>query len=191
MQQEHVHLEPLSESHIPALYAAMGSDPEIYRWLPFHAPQNEEEFAAVIRKYLSDVDSGVRVSYAVILNSTNMPIGSTSFLDLNPAHKSVEIGSTMYAKQYWRSFVNTETKLLMLSLAFDERGCERVTIKTDSMNQRSRDAILRLGATFEGILRHHMLRPDGTWRDSAYFSILREEWPSVKERLENKLASYA
>ena len=131
------------------------------------------------------------MAFVVILKSTGLAIGTTSFLDLNPAHRSLEIGSTFYAKDYWRSFVNTECKLMMLSEAFEARGVERVTLKTDSMNQRSRNAILRLGASYEGILRHHMLRPNGTWRDSAYFSILKEEWPTVKANLLNKLESAA
>lgn len=139
--------------------------------------------------FIRDTDSGSRIAYAVILKSSSLAIGTTSFLDLNPTHNSLEIGSTFYAKEYWRSFVNTERKILMLSDAFEVRQVERVTLKTDSLNERSRKAILRLGATYEGTLRHHMLRPDGTWRDSAYFSILKSEWPVVKKNLQAKLLS--
>lgn len=187
MESAHLTLELFTRDRIAELFSTMGTDPEIYRWLPFAAPQSYEDFAAVIEGLIRDSENGIRVMYEVILKSSGTAIGTTSFLDLNPAHKSLEIGSTFYSKDYWRSFVNTECKLMMLTEAFENRGVERVTIKTDSLNQRSRVAIARLGATYEGILRHHMHRPDGTWRDSAYYSILREEWPSVKLGLENRL----
>ncbi len=187
MESEHLSILPLTEAHIPSLYEAIGSDPEIYRWLPFSTPQNLEEFSKVLEGFIRDSAAGLRVAHAVILKKGDRPIGTTSFLDLNPTHNSIEIGSTFYSKDFWRSFVNTEAKFLMLSEAFEVRGVERVTLKTDSLNQRSRNAIERIGAKFEGILRHHMRRPDGSWRDSAYFSILREEWPNVKQSLLGKL----
>jgi len=191
MESTHLKLELFTRDRIPELFEAVGTDPEIYQWLPFAAPQNFEEFAKVIEGYIRDSENGIRVMYVVILKSTGIAIGTTSFLDLNLTHKSLEVGSTFYSKDYWRSFVNTECKLMMLTEAFEVRSVERVMIKTDSMNKRSRDAIARLGATFEGILRHHMNRPDGTWRDSAYHSILQEEWPDVKLGLINKLNSHA
>ena len=187
MESEHLSILPLTEAHIPSLFEAIGSDPEIYRWLPFSTPQNLEEFSKVLEGFIRDSAAGIRVAHAVILKKGDRPIGTTSFLDLNPTHNSIEIGSTFYSKDFWRSFVNTEAKFLMLSEAFEVRGVERVTLKTDSLNQRSRNAIERIGAKFEGILRHHMRRPDGSWRDSAYFSILREEWPDVKQSLLGKL----
>jgi len=187
MESEHLFILPLTVVHIPSLYEAIGSDPEIYRWLPFSTPQNLEEFSKVLEGFIRDSAAGIRVAHAVILKEGDRPIGTTSFLDLNPTHNSIEIGSTFYSKDFWRSFVNTEAKFLMLSEAFEVRGVERVTLKTDSLNQRSRNAIERIGAKFEGILRHHMRRPDGSWRDSAYFSILREEWPDVKQSLLGKL----
>ncbi|MEI6295230.1 MAG: GNAT family protein [Actinomycetes bacterium] len=189
MESEHLKLEVLTSGRIPELFAALGTDPEIYRWLPFARPNSLDDFAPVLEGFIRDTDSGSRIAYAVILKSSSLAIGTTSFLDLNPTHNSLEIGSTFYAKEYWRSFVNTECKILMLSDAFEVRQVERVTLKTDSLNERSRKAILRLGATYEGTLRHHMLRPDGTWRDSAYFSILKSEWPAIEEHLANKLQS--
>ena len=187
MESEHLLLVPLTESHIADLYEAIGSDPEIYRWLPFSSPQSLDEFSAILKGFIRDSHAGIRLAHAVILKESNRPIGTTSFLDLNTTHNSLEIGSTFYAKEYWRTFVNTESKFLMLSEAFDVHGVERVTLKTDSLNQRSRNAIERLGAKFEGVLRHHMRRPDGSWRDSAYFSILKEEWPAVKELLLSRM----
>ncbi len=189
MESEHLRLDVLTAERIPEIFAALGTDPDIYRWLPFTTPKSVDDLAPILEGFIRDTESGSRIAYAVILKSSGLAIGTSSFLDLNPIHNSLEIGSTFYAKEYWRSFVNTESKILLLAEAFDVRQVERVTLKTDSMNERSRAAILRLGATFEGVLRHHMLRPDGSWRDSAYFSILKSEWPAVKENLQTKLLS--
>jgi len=191
MESAHLTLELLSARRIPEIFEAIGTEPDVYRWLPFTCPQNIEQFTKVLDTFIEETSSGKRVAHAVVLKSTGKAIGTTSFLDLNPTHNSLEIGSTFYSKDYWRTFVNTECKLMMLIEAFEARGVERVTLKTDSLNQRSRDAILRLGASFEGILRHHMKRPDGSWRDSAYFSILQSEWPAVKTNLMAKLESEA
>ena len=191
MESTHLRIEPLTVARIPELFSAIGTDPEIYQWLPFSTPSDLDEFSKIFQNFVDESTSGKRVAFAVVLKSTGLAIGTTSFLDLNPTHRSIEIGSTFYAKEYWRSFVNTECKLMMLSEAFEVRGAERVTLKTDSQNERSRAAILRLGASYEGILRHHMLRPNGTWRDSAYFSILSEEWPAVKASLLSKLENNA
>ena len=187
MESLHLKVKVLTPERIPQIFAALGTDPEIYRWLPFPSPKNEAELTQVLNRFIADTSTGLRIAYAVILKSTNLAIGTTSFLDLNPTHNSLEVGSTFYAREYWRSFVNTECKLVMLTEAFEVHKIERLTIKTDSINERSKAAILRLGATFEGTLRHHMRRPDGTWRDSAYYSILRSEWPTVKSHLTNKL----
>ncbi len=191
MESTHLRIEPLTVARIPELFSAIGTDPEIYQWLPFSTPSDLDEFSKIFQNFVDESTSGKRVAFVVVLKSTGLAIGTTSFLDLNPTHRSIEIGSTFYAKEYWRSFVNTECKLMMLSEAFEVRGTERVTLKTDSQNERSRAAILRLGASYEGILRHHMLRPNGTWRDSAYFSILSEEWPAVKANLLSKLENNA
>ena len=191
MESTHLRIEPLTVARIPELFSAIGTDPEIYQWLPFSTPSDLDEFSKIFQNFVDESTSGKRVAFVVVLKSTGLAIGTTSFLDLNPTHRSIEIGSAFYAKEYWRSFVNTECKLMMLSEAFEVRGAERVTLKTDSQNERSRAAILRLGASYEGILRHHMLRPNGTWRDSAYFSILSEEWPAVKANLLSKLEKNA
>jgi RimJ/RimL family protein N-acetyltransferase len=191
MKSEHLVLEPLTSKRIPELFEELGTDPEIYQWLAFSRPTSLEAFSPVMERFIEESNSGIRVAYAVILKDANKCIGTSSFLDLNPTHNSLEIGSTFFARDYWRSFVNTECKLLMLSEAFEVRKVQRVTIKTDSMNERSRKAILRLGASFEGILRHHMHRPDGTWRDSAFYSILASEWPAIKANLIIKLENDA
>lgn len=187
MESAQLKLEVLTASRIPELFEAIGTEPDVYRWLPFAKPETLDDFNTIFLNFIDETNSGKRIAHAVILKSSGKAIGTTSFLDLNPVHNSLEIGSTFYAKDFWRTFVNTECKLIMLTEAFEVRGVERVTLKTDSLNERSRNAISRLGASFEGILRHHMKRPDGSWRDSAYFSILAEEWPIVKSGLETKL----
>jgi len=189
MESAHLRLEVLEERHISEICSEIGLDQEVFRWLNFAPPTSLEDLAKVLRGYIAETKEGDRVAHAVIVKSSGLAVGTTSFIDLNPQHNSVEVGSTFYAKKYWRSFVNTECKILMLTEAFEDRGVERVTIKTNALNERSRTAILRLGATFEGVLRHHMKRADGSWRDSAYFSILRSEWPQVKEGLNAKLAA--
>ena len=188
MESVRLKLEILAEAHIPEIFAAVGTDPELYRWLPFPAPQTLSDFRRVLQSFIADTQNGLRIAYAVILKSNGLAIGITSFLDLNPSHNSLEIGSTLYGQEYLRTFVNSECKLLMLTEAFEMRGVERVALKTDSKNERSKVAILRLGASYEGVLRHHMKRPDGSWRDSVYFSILRSEWPLVKANLESKIS---
>lgn len=188
MESVRLKLEILTEAHIPEIFAAVGTDPELYRWLPFPAPQTLSDFRRVLQSFIADTQNGLRIAYAVILKSNGLAIGITSFLDLNPTHNSLEIGSTLYGQEYLRTFVNSECKLLMLTEAFEMRGVERVALKTDSKNERSKVAILRLGASYEGVLRHHMKRPDGSWRDSVYFSILRSEWPLVKANLESKIS---
>ena len=104
-------------------------------------------------------------------------------MDYQERNRSIEIGTTFYAKNYWRSFVNSECKLLLLTNAFEHQKLHRVTLKTDGKNERSKSAIQRIGAAYEGALRENMQRPNGSWRDTAYFSILESEWPQVKDRL--------
>ena len=190
METARLRLDVLTPERIPDLFATLGSEPDIYRWLNFARPETLEEFTKVMNNLIAETAAGLRIAHVVIEKSTNKAIGTTSLMDLKTSPHALEIGSTFYAKEYWRSFVNTECKLMMLTEAFESRGVERVYFKTDSLNERSRNAILRIGARFEGILRHHMKRPDGTWRDSAYFSILKEEWPSVKENLIHKISRY-
>ena len=146
MESAHLTLEVLTASRIPELFEAIGTEPEVYRWLPFAKPETLDDFNTIFLNFIDETNSGKRIAHAVILKSSGKAIGTTSFLDLNPIHNSLEIGSTFYAKDFWRTFVNTECKLMMLAEAFEVRGVERVTLKTDSLNERSRNAISRLGA---------------------------------------------
>lgn len=179
----HVRLEPLTEAHLPDLFAAGGNDEEVWRWQGGPAPRTEEELGRTLGEVLQAADRGEYVPFAVVLLGTGRAIGWTTFLDVAVADERLEIGWTWYGRAYWRSAVNTEAKLLLLTHAFEELGMGRVQLKTDHLNHRSQAAIERLGARREGVLRRHRRRPDGTWRDSVYFSILADEWPGVKARL--------
>lgn len=171
--------------HAPGLATAIAPDTFTYFPLPFHASGTPREAAeAFIRSRTGE--PSIR-GYAMILNTTGRIVGATCFLDIRPLHRGVEIGSTFIAPAHRGTAVNPESKLLMLTYAFEQSGCERVQIKCDALNAPSVRAIEKLGATREGVLRHHMLMPDGRFRDTMMFSILREEWPRVRERLQARL----
>ncbi|MCQ9131858.1 GNAT family N-acetyltransferase [Streptomyces hilarionis] len=184
----HVRLEPLAMKYLGGLFAAGGGDEEVWRWQGGPAPQSEEELGAKLAELLADAERGDCVAFAVIDRDGGNPIGWTAYMDVDADNERLEIGWTWYGRAYWRSAVNTETKLLLLTHAFEELGMGRVQLKADHLNHRSQAAIERLGAQREGVLRRHRRRPDGTWRDTVYFSLLVEEWPSAKERLVARLA---
>ncbi|MFJ8075798.1 GNAT family N-acetyltransferase [Streptomyces sp. NPDC096176] len=183
----HVRLEPLTEGHLPDLFAAGGKDDDVWRWQGGPTPQTEEELGDKLRELLAEAGQGRYVPFAVIHRESGRAVGWTTFLDVSVHDERLEIGWTWYGRAYWRTAVNTEAKLMLLTHAFEDLGMGRVQLKTDHMNQRSQAAIARLGARREGVLRRHRLRPDGTWRDSVYFSILADEWPSTRARLEARL----
>jgi len=184
----HVRLEPLSVAHVPDLYAAGGSDEEVWRWVPRALPQTEEQMRELVRDALARQSAGEYACFAVVQRETGRAVGSTSFMNVPLFDHSIEIGYTWYARSVWRTAVNTESKLLLLSHAFEELGFDRVMLKADHLNLRSQNAIARLGAVREGTLRHQMIRRDGTWRDTVYFSILAEEWPAARSALVARLA---
>lgn len=185
LQGRQVRLEPLAYTHAADLFIHC-ADPEVWQYLPVAMPKSEEEFRREIWSALAQQDAGLRQPFAVIALETETCIGSTSYLDITPDEHRLEIGWTYYAKDHWRSAVNTECKYLLLEHAFEVRGCQRVAFKTDVLNLRSQRAIERLGATQEGVLRNHRLRPDGSWRSSVVYSILAQEWPAVKANLSAK-----
>ncbi len=185
----HVRLEPLDRRHLSDLWAAVGPDPEVWRWVPFSAPGSEEELGAMLDVRLGEVAAGNAVKFAVIERASGRAVGITGYYDFHAENELVEIGGTWYARSVWRSTVNTESKLLLLTHAFDDLGMGRVFWKTDALNDRSRNAILRLGAQFEGIHRRDKRRDTGVWRDTAYFSMLRDEWPAARARLTERLAA--
>ncbi|MFF2074932.1 GNAT family N-acetyltransferase [Kitasatospora sp. NPDC058162] len=184
----HIRLEPLERRHLADLWATVGSDPEVWRWTMSLPPATEEELGEIVDARIAEAAAGESVYFAAVELAGGTAVGITGFHDFSAKDESVEIGGTLYARSVWRTAVNTEAKLLLLTHAFEELGMGRVFWKTDALNERSRNAIQRLGAQFEGVLRRHRLRPTGTWRDSAYFSMLADEWPPAKSRLTDRLS---
>ncbi len=185
----HVRLEPLSLEHAPGLFA-IGCDAAIWEFLP--SPPFAEPADA--RRFVEDALARARTAneepFAVVEQRTGAVAGTTRYLDVRPADRALEIGWTWYGLAYQRSAVNTETKLLLLEHAFERLRALRVQFKTDARNVRSQRAIERLGARREGVLRSHMILPkDGYVRDSVYYSVIAQEWPAVRERLEKALSS--
>jgi RimJ/RimL family protein N-acetyltransferase len=178
-----VRLEPLDDRHRDDLLAAAGEDPATWRYMSSDLSVGPDAWAA----YLADAQRPEYVAWATVERSTGAAIGSTRFGDIAPEHERVEIGWTWIAPSRQRSAVNTEAKLLQLTYAFDTLGAGRVALKTDLRNERSQRAIERLGALREGVLRRHFRLPDGHVRDTVYYSILSDEWPAVKARLEERL----
>jgi RimJ/RimL family protein N-acetyltransferase len=181
-----VRLEPLEESHAADLAAAVAVDPAAFT---LSGPVAAVGLDAWIARAVGERAAGERLPFAVVLADDGRAIGSSSYLDIAPADGRLEIGATWYGREWWRTFVNPEAKLLLLGHAFDELGATRVAFRTDAENVRSRSAIERLGAVFEGIHRHREHRPDGTLRDTAFYSILAAEWPAVRAGLEERLGA--
>lgn len=182
---EFIRLEPLSLAHYPQLLE-VGLDEELWRWIPQQV-RTAEEMRAYIQTALDEQARGVSLPFATLDAASGRAIGSTRFMNIERGHRRVEIGSTWIAKPWQRTAANTEAKYLMLRHAFEKFGCIRVELKTDSLNERSRKAILRLGAKEEGTLRNHMITSTGRVRHTVYFSITDSEWPDVKSRLEQCL----
>jgi RimJ/RimL family protein N-acetyltransferase len=183
-----VALEPVEERHLDELRAA-GADPELFRHIP--AGGNASNFDRWVRHLHAATDSGERIAFAVRRLSDNALVGSTSYLEILPKDARVEIGATWYVQAAQGTAVNPEAKLLLLTNAFDA-GYNCVFLKTDSKNTRSRAAIAKLGAKFDGILRGHMWMEDQRYfRDTAFFSVLASEWPEVKAGLETRLRAFA
>lgn len=181
-----IRLEPLSLDHVPAL-AAAGRDPAIWRYMPYPFDGSEGFMRAWVSEVLARQARGTDLPFAVVVQAGGQAIGATRYMDIRPADRGLEIGGTWYAPAHQRTAANTEAKYLLLRHAFETLGCLRVQLKTDLRNERSQRAIERLGAVREGVLRDHMLMPDGHRRSSVYYSILEAEWPAVKARLEAKL----
>jgi RimJ/RimL family protein N-acetyltransferase len=184
---ELVRLEPLAERHREPLRSIAG-EPEVWQWIDRRVPQSREGFDAWFNERLGARAAGAEHGFATLRASDGKPLGSSSYLTPRPLHDGVEIGWTWLHPSAWRSGANVEAKLLMLTLAFEELGAMRVELKTDARNRRSRDAMAALPARFEGILRKHMQMPLTGVRDSAYFSIVDDEWPAVRSSLAARLA---
>lgn len=178
-----VRLEPIEERHRDDLLVAAAQDPATFRYMGADLSTGSESWTT----YLADALRTEFVTWATVDATTGRAVGSSRFGDVAPEHGRVEIGWTWVAPSHQRTAVNTEAKLLQLSYAFEDLGATRVALKTDGRNDRSQAAIERLGAVREGVLRRHLRMPDGFIRDTVYFSILADEWPAVKARLEQRL----
>lgn len=184
-----VALEPIAERHEAGLRAA-ASDKRIFAWMPYKLsdPATFDLWFAGVQEAAARRELA---AFATLDRASGTAIGSTSYLAPRPHDRSVEIGGTWLAAAAWGGGANVEAKLLMLAHAFDVLGCVRVELKTDARNERSRRAMEALPAQFEGIHRQHMVLPDGTLRDSAWYSVLDREWPDVRANLERRLAARA
>ncbi|MEQ1491614.1 MAG: GNAT family protein [Terricaulis sp.] len=181
-----VRLEPFEERHRAGLAAVAEADPELFRHIPF--PVAERGYGPWFDFLRADQAAGRSIPHAVLLNGKI--VGQSCYLNIRPREAGVEIGSTWYARAAQGGIVNPSAKLLLIGNAFDQ-GAERVELKTDALNQHSRAAMLKMGAQFEGIHRKHMRRADGRLRDTAWFSVIREEWPQVRAGLEKRIAALA
>jgi RimJ/RimL family protein N-acetyltransferase len=182
-----VRLEPLAAAHGDGLWTA-SRDPRTWRWLSVVQPGTREALDGLVADALAAAAAGTEIPFATVEAATGRPVGSTRFMGLRPAHRSLEIGWTWLHPAAWGTGANAEAKLLQLRQAFAGWGCRRVEFKTDARNERSRRALEALGARFEGIHEKHMLVRDGENRDSAWYTILDDDWPEVETRLERRLA---
>src|SRR5271156_3057677 len=182
-----VRLEAIRPEHAEIFWnAAKDALDDIFQWIPYRM-QTREDFQRLVEKAFAEQERGESVVFATVERSSGKVVGSTRFMNIDRSNRRVEIGSTWIAPAWQRTAVNTEAKYLMLRYAFEVWKCMRVELKTDALNQRSRNAILRVGAKEEGTLRRHLITWTGRVRDTVYFSILDDEWLSVKKNLESKL----
>lgn len=181
-----VRLEPLSLEHLDDL-AEVAFEGDLWRWTVVQ-PSDRDELRAWIEAAVRTREAGTELPFATVDRSTGKAIGSTRFMSIVPEHRRLEIGWTWVARAWHRRGANREAKYLQLRHAFEDLGANRVEFKTDSLNERANPALLGIGATFEGTFRSHMIMPGDRLRHSNYYSVLVEEWPAVKARLEAALA---
>lgn len=187
LEGEFVRLEPMTAGHADALFEA-GSDPSLWKWT-INVIERPEDMRAYVTSALSDQQRGVSLPFVTVAEDDNSVVGSTRFGNIDTVNRRAEIGWTWITPTRQRTRINTEAKLLMLTYAFETWKCIRVELKTDVLNEKSRNAILRLGAKQEGIFRNHMITDAGRFRDTVFFSIIDTEWPDVKASLHEKLRS--
>ena len=181
---DQVKLVQLHRHHASGVLAAADDD-EVFRWLRYKRPTTLAEAQAIVDDYEDDPQ---RFAWALIDQRSNELAGLTTYYDVDPAQRTVAIGHTWLSKKHWRTPINSEAKLLLLTRAFDILGCVRVVWHTDDKNERSQAAVERLGAHRDGVLRKHRQRLDGSWRDTVIYSMLDDEWPAAKKKLEERLA---
>jgi N-acetyltransferase len=188
LENDLVLVRPIEMEDEQAL-AEVATDERIWEHIA-HTLATKEDVKQYVAEQVKLIDKGERLVFVVIDKMTNKIIGSTSIYDISNQHAHCEVGSTWLSPTYWRTVVNTNCKYLLLRYIFEELQLERVQLKTDNLNERSQNAIERIGAKFEGRLRSHMRRKDGSMRDTMLYSIIREEWPEVKAMLESRISDY-
>jgi nitroimidazol reductase NimA-like FMN-containing flavoprotein (pyridoxamine 5'-phosphate oxidase superfamily)/RimJ/RimL family protein N-acetyltransferase len=184
----HVRLEPLAPSHVDGLFEAL-ADAEVWRFLPTVRPRTRDEMAEHVTRLLEKGWIGRQIAWAQVEPGSGTVIGMTTYHDIDPELRALGIGHTLVGRRWWRTGVNTEAKLLLLEHAFETLRAEKVFWFTDIRNERSQQAIARLGASRDGMVRRQRLRPDGTWRDTVLFAMTVEEWPAARQRLRERLAA--
>jgi RimJ/RimL family protein N-acetyltransferase len=184
---KHVRLEPMTETHIPAL-AEIGVGQPFWDFMLYGNMQSTEDVRNWVLDILSRAQKGTDLPFVAIHLESGRAAGATRYMNIMPKDKGLEIGGTWYGPDFQRTAVNTECKYLLLRHAFETLGCIRVQLKTDLRNERSQKAIERIGAVKEGVLRNHMILPDGRYRHSVFYSILDTEWPDVKQRLQEMMS---
>ena len=185
----HVRLEPLAEAHIPGL-AEIGVGQNFWDFMLYGRMESEEDMRGWVMDIMSRGEKGTDLPFVVIHLASGRVAGATRYLNIMPKDRGLEIGGTWYGTEFQRTAVNTECKYLLLGHAFEALGAIRVQLKTDLRNERSQKAMERIGAKKEGILRNHMILPDGRYRDSVFYSILDTDWPEVKKKLEALMKGY-
>ncbi len=186
LQGKYVRLEPMTEEHVPGL-AEVGAGQTFWDFMLYGNINTVDDMHDWVLDILARAKKGTDLPFVVIHLASGRVAGATRYLNIVPKDRGLEIGGTWYGPEFQRTPVNTECKYLLLQHAFETLDCIRVQLKTDLRNERSQQAIERLGAVREGVLRNHMILPDGRYRDSVFYSILDTEWPEVKKRLEEMM----
>jgi RimJ/RimL family protein N-acetyltransferase len=186
LQGKHVRLEPMTEAHIPGL-TEIGVGQDFWDFMLYGRMDMEDDMRNWVKDILARAEKGTDLPFVAIDLASGRVAGATRYLNIMPKDYGLEVGGTWYGLEFQRTAVNTECKYLLLTHAFEMLKCIRVQLKTDLRNVRSQKAIERIGAVKEGVLRNHMILPDGRYRDSVFYSILDTEWPGVKQRLEERL----
>jgi N-acetyltransferase len=187
-----IRLEPLTLEHTDGYFAAAGNNAdaaEVFRWMSVRAPESRARACDHVTAGLAARAKGIRYPYAQIDTATGEFAGTTSLYDVAPALRTLTIGHTWLGRRWWRTGHNTDAKLLLMTYAFETLGVARLVWHTDIRNERSQAAIARLGATREGVLRKHRIRPDGSWRDSVQYAMTDDDWPAARDRLRARLAA--
>ena len=183
---KHVRLEPMTEEHVPAL-AEIGVGQPFWDFMLYGNIDSADDMRKWVTDILARAEKGTDLPFVAVHLDSGRVAGATRYLNIMPHDRGLEIGGTWYGPEFQRTVVNTECKHLLLKHAFETLGCIRVQLKTDLRNERSQKAIERIGAVKEGVLRNHMILPDGRYRHSVFYSILDSEWPAVKKRLDEML----